>query len=80
MGRNRDAETAFQMAMTLATANGQSVSEGVRQSIWDKCHADTELHTLVSRYLISDFSYAPRALYNLHQRIMEIIKQELEVA
>lgn len=72
MGRNRDAETAFEMAMKLMTTNGQSVSEQVRQSVWDKCHADTELQTLVSRYLVSDFSYAPKALYKVHQRLMEV--------
>lgn len=74
MGRNRNAETAFDMAMKLVGGNGQEVSAEVRQSIWDKCHADTELQTLVSRYLVSDFSYAPKALYKVHQRLMGLVQ------
>ncbi len=74
MGRNIDAETAFSMAMKLVEASGQSVSEQVRQSVWDKCHADTTLQTLVSRWVYSSFDYAPKALYKVHTRLMEVVQ------
>jgi hypothetical protein len=69
IGRNKDAETAFEMAIKLLT----NPSEEVQQQVWEKCHADKTIQHAVSLYLYSSPSYAPKALYKLHQKLAEVV-------
>jgi hypothetical protein len=69
IGRNKDAETAFEMAMKLLN----TPSEEVQQQVWDKCHADEVIQRAVRLYLYSEPSYTPKALYNLHQKLAELV-------
>jgi hypothetical protein len=69
IGRNKDAETAFEMAMKLLN----NPSEEVQQQVWDKCHADEVIQRSVRLYLYSEPSYTPKALYNLHQKLAELV-------
>jgi hypothetical protein len=68
--RNKDAETAFEMAMKLVS----NPSEEVRQAVWDKCHKDETIQRAVSLYLYSSFDYAPKALYKLHTKLVELVE------
>jgi hypothetical protein len=67
--RNKDAETAFDMAMKLVS----NPSEEVRQAVWDKCHKDETIQRAVSLYLYSSFDYAPKALHKLHTKLVELV-------
>lgn len=68
--RNKDAETAFEMAMKLVEAP----SAEVKQAIWDKCHKDEAVQRAVSLYLYSTPSYASQALYKLHTKLVELVQ------
>lgn len=73
IGRNKNAETAFAMAMKLVGGDTQQVSEETQQAIWDKCHADKSIQDAVQLYLYSTPAYQPKALYKLHQKIVEVV-------
>lgn len=73
IGRNKNAETAFAMAMKLVGGDTQQVSEETQQAIWDKCHADKSIQDAVQLYLYSTPAYQPKALYKLHQKIVEAV-------
>jgi hypothetical protein len=72
MGRNRDAEMAFEMALKLLGAESAS-SPGVRDTLWEKCHSDKALRDAVTLYLASSPSYAPKALYKLHTELVRVV-------
>jgi hypothetical protein len=67
--RNKDAETAFEMAMKLVS----NPSEEISQAVWDKCHKDETIQRAVSLYLYSSFDYAPKALHKLHTKLVELV-------
>jgi hypothetical protein len=67
--RNKDAETAFDMAMKLVS----NPSEEISQAVWDKCHKDETVQRAVSLYLYSSFDYAPKALHKLHTKLVELV-------
>jgi hypothetical protein len=73
--KNRDAETAFEMAMKLVSTE-LAQDKDFRDRVWDKCHTDPTIPSLVVRYLVSDFGYAPKALYNLHAKLVEVVSTE----
>jgi hypothetical protein len=73
--KNKDAEMAFEMAMKLA-GNELAQDEGFYGRVWDKCHTDQTIQSLVVRYLVSTSAYAPKALYNLHTRLAQLINTE----
>jgi hypothetical protein len=68
--RNKDAETAFEMAMKLVS----NPSGRVSRAIWDKCHKDETIQRAVSLYLYSSFDYAPKALHKLHTKLVELVE------
>lgn len=70
-GRNRNAETAYVMAMKLLNDDTSRSDE-----VWDECFANTELQDLVSVYLYSTPEYAPMALYKIHTKLMELFGNE----
>jgi len=67
--RNKDAETAFEMAMRLVSNPTAKIS----QAVWDKCHKDETIQRAVSLYLYSSFDYAPKALHKLHTKLVELV-------
>lgn len=69
-GRNKDAETAFAMAMKLFGA--ENYSEMTKSQFWKECHENKELQRLVSVYTYATPSYAPMALYKVHTKLMEV--------
>lgn len=69
--RNKDAETAFEMAMKLVEAP----TAEIRQAVWDKCHKDESIQRAVSLYLYSTPSYASQALYKLHTKLVALIEE-----
>jgi hypothetical protein len=73
VGRNKNAETAFAMAIRLVGGPTQQVSEEVQERLWDKCHADKSLQDAVQLYLYSTPAYQPKALHKLHQKIVEVV-------
>lgn len=73
IGRNKNAETAFAMAIKLVGGDSQQVSEEVKQAIWDKCHSDRSVQDAVQLYLYSTPEYQPKALYKLHRKIVEVV-------
>lgn len=68
--KNLNAETAYAMALKLI----DNPSEEVSKRIWDKCHADKAIQDAVSLYLYSTFDYAPKALYKLHTKLVELVQ------
>jgi hypothetical protein len=68
--RNKDAETAFEMAMKLVDTPTAEIS----QSVWDKCHKDESVQRAVSLYLYSTPNYAPKALHKLHTKLVELVQ------
>jgi hypothetical protein len=70
MPRNKDAETAFAMAIKLLGADNQS--EDTKSAVWAECHNNKELQRLVSLYVFATPSYAPTALYKVHTKLMEV--------
>jgi hypothetical protein len=68
--RNKDAETAFEMAMKLVS----NPSEEISQAVWDKCHKDETIQRAVSLYLYSSFDYAPKALHKLNTKLVELVE------
>lgn len=73
--KNKDAEMAFDMVMKLAGTE-LAQDEAFQDKVWDKCHADQNIQSLVVRYLVSTSAYAPKALYNLHTRLAEVLLEE----
>lgn len=71
--RNKDAETAFEMAMKLVDVPTAEIS----QSVWDKCHKDESVQRAVSLYLYSSFDYAPKALHKLHTKLVALVGEVL---
>jgi len=69
-GRNKDAETAYAMAMKLLGATASS------DAVWDECHSNAELQRLVSVYVYSTPQYAPKALHKIHTKLMEVFGNE----
>jgi hypothetical protein len=67
----KDAEMAFDMAMKLVSTE-LAQDEDFRDKVWDKCQ-DEVVHSLVVRYLVSTSDYAPKALYNLHTKLVELV-------
>lgn len=68
--RNKDAETAFAMAMKLF--GEENYSEHTKSAIWAECHSNKELQQLVSYYVYATPKYAPTALYNIHTKLVEV--------
>lgn len=66
---------AFDMAMKLAGTE-LARDEAFQDRVWDKCHTDQNIQSLVVRYLVSTSAYAPKALYNLHTRLAELVSTE----
>lgn len=73
--KNKDAELAFEMTMKLAGTEFAQ-DEAFQDKVWDKCHTDQNIQSLVVRYLVSTSAYAPKALYNLHTRLAELVSTE----
>ena len=69
-GRNKDAETAYAMAMKLL--GEQDYTDSSKSAIWKECHENKELQRLVSVYTYSTPSYQPVALYKVHTKLMEV--------
>jgi hypothetical protein len=69
-GRNKDAETAFAMAMKLFGA--ENYSEHTKSAFWAECHNNKELQRLVSLYVFATPKSAPTALYNVHAKLVEV--------
>lgn len=65
---NKDAEMAYMMAMKLF----QSVSDERAIQIWDECHKNEKLQKMVSTYVYSTPTYAPKALHKLHTELVEV--------
>lgn len=70
--KNKDAEMAFDMAMKLVSTE-LAQDESFQDKVWDKCHTDPMITSLVVRYLVSTSAYAPKALYNLHTKLVEVV-------
>jgi hypothetical protein len=68
--RNKDAETAFAMAMKLFGEENYSVH--TKAAFWAECHSNKELQRLVSLYVFATPKSAPTALYNVHTKLMEV--------
>lgn len=73
-GRNKDAETAFAMAMKLLGED--NYTDYTKSAIWAECHKNEELQRLVSVYVYSTPQYAPKALYKIHTKLMEVFVNE----
>lgn len=69
-GRNKDAETAYAMAMKLLGADASS------DDVWAECHKNEELQRLVSVYVYSTPQYAPKALHKIHTKLVEVFGNE----
>lgn len=69
-GRNKDAETAFAMAMKLFGA--ENYSEHTKSAFWAECHNNKELQRLVSLYAYATPKSALTALHNVHTKLMEV--------
>lgn len=69
-GRNKDAETAFAMAMKLFGA--ENYSEMTKSQFWKECHENKDLQNLVSLYVFATPKSAPSALYKVHSKLMEV--------
>jgi len=70
-GRNKSAETAYAMAVKLLGATEQT-SKSSLAYVWRECHDSQELQKLVDTYLYSTPSYAPKALYKVHTKLMDM--------
>lgn len=69
-GRNKDAETAYFMAMRLL--GEENYTDSSKSAIWKECHENKELQRLVSNYVYSSQRYATKALNKVHAKLMEV--------
>ena len=69
-GRNKDAETAFAMAMKLFGAD--NYTDSTKSAFWAECHSNTELQRLVSLYVYATPKSQLKALHNVHTKLVEV--------
>jgi hypothetical protein len=65
IGRNKNAEMAFQMAMKLVAESGVELTDSQKWQIWTDCHNDRTILDAVNLYLYSTPKYAEIALAKL---------------
>ena len=69
-GRNKDAETAFAMAMKLFGED--NYTDSTKSAFWAECHSNTELQRLVSLYVYATPKSQLKALHNVHTKLVEV--------
>ncbi len=65
IGRNKNAEMAFEMAMKLVAENKTELTDSQRYQIWTDCHNNKTILDAVNLYLYSTPNYAEIALAKL---------------
>ena len=68
--RNKDAETAFAMAMKLF--GEENYTDSTKSAFWAECHSNKELQRLVSLYVYSTPKSQLKALHNVHTKLVEV--------
>lgn len=69
--RNLDAETAFDIAVAVL-GGSSNFSEQELAYMWERCHADTDLQWLVTKFLASNSDYAPTAKQKVIEKVKEV--------
>lgn len=67
--RIQNAETAYQMA--VRKVGYENLTADRAGQMWEECHANEELLSLVGSYIYSTPSYAPRAFEKIQEKLEE---------